>query len=181
MVSCSKKSENLNQNSLNNIENEISEKLIYDFTNEILPQNGTSEFCKNVIDRKTFINVKGDSIFIDKIKSEISKKDFEFIRKQYAKSNTFQWKHKLKNRQIIKLDTTINDEKKSEKFWNETIEKYKCISHIDMPIFNKEKNIAIIEISYYCGFLCASGATYIYKLDKNNKWILYKTLDNWIS
>ena len=50
-----------------------------------------------------------------------------------------------------------------------------------MPIFNEEKNIAIIEIGYNCGFLCGSGGTYIYKLNEDKKWILYKTVDNWIS
>lgn len=181
LISCSKKNENPYQKNLNNIENEISEKLIYDFTNEIIPQNENSEFCKNVIDRMTFIDVKGDSVFIERVKSEISKEDFDFIRKQYAESINFKWKNKFENRQIIKLDTTINNTKEFDEFWNETLEKYNCISQISMPIFNKEKNLAIIEISYYCGFLCAAGGTYIYKLDENNKWILYKTIDDWIS
>ena len=95
--------------------------------------------------------------------------------------NKFIWKNKLKNREIIKLDTTINNNKNREQFWNKTLEKYGCISYVDMPIFNEEKNIAIIEIGYNCGFLCGSGGTYIYKLNEDKKWILYKTVDNWIS
>lgn len=181
LISCNKKSSNLEFQNQTKIENGISDKLIYDFVNEILSQNGTSEFCKNVIDRKTFVIRNGDSIFIEKIKSEFKKGDLEFMRTQYMNGNKFIWKNKLKNREIIKLDTTINNNKNREQFWNKTLEKYGCISYVDMPIFNEEKNIAIIEIGYNCGFLCGSGGTYIYKLNEDKKWILYKTVDNWIS
>lgn len=181
IISCSKKSENINQQKQTKVKNEISEKLIYDFTNEILSKNGTSEFCKNVIDRKTFIATNGDSIFIEKIKSEFKKNDLDFMRNQYKYGNKFIWKKDLKHRQRIKLDTTINNKISRDQFWEKTLEKYGCISYVNMPIFNRQKNIAIIEIGYNCGLLCGAGATYIYKLDENKKWILYKTLDSWIS
>gem|GEM_PF-1673510 len=181
IISCIKKTGIVNEQNQTKIENEISEKLIYNFTNEILSQNGTSEFCKNIIDRKTLIAINGDSIFIEKIKSEFKKNDLDFMRNQYKYGNKFIWRNKLKNRKLIKLDTTINNEKSRDQFWKKTMEKYECISYVNMPIFNKQKNIAVIEIGYNCGLLCGAGATYIYKLNENKKWILYKTIDNWIS
>ncbi|WP_131450913.1 hypothetical protein [Chryseobacterium sp. FH1] len=181
LISCNKKSENLNHQNQSKIENEVSEKIVYDFVNEILSQNETSEFCKNVIDRKTFIAINGDSIFIEKFKNEFNENDLEFMRNQYLSANKFIWKNELKNRQILKLDTTINNDISREQFWSKTLEKYGCICYVNMPIFNKEKNIAIIEIGYNCGFLCGAGATYIYKLNENEKWILFKTIDNFVS
>jgi hypothetical protein len=181
LISCNKKLENLNHQNKFELENEVSEKIIYDFVNEILSQNVTSEFCKKVIDRKTFIAINGDSIFNEKFKNEFNESDLGFMRKQYLLANKFTWNNKLKNRQIIKLDTTINNDISKEQFWNKTLEKYGCISYMNMPIFNIEKNVAIIEIGYNCGFLCGAGATYIYKLNENKKWILFKTIDNWIS
>src|SRR5690606_14391372 len=181
IISCNKKTEIAKEQNQTKIENEISEKLIYNFTNEILSQNGTSEFCKNIIDRKTFIATNGDSIFIEKIKSEFKKNDLDFMQNQYKDGNKFIWKNELKNRQLIKLDTTINNEESRDQFWKKTMDRYECVSYINMPIFNKQKNIAVIEIGYNCGLLCGAGATYIYKLNKKNKWVLYKTLDSWIS
>lgn len=132
LISCNKKLENLNHQTKIETENEISEKIIYDFVNEILSQNETSEFCKNVIDRKNFIAINGDSIFIEKFKNEFNEKDLEFMRNQYLIANKFIWKNKLKNRQIIKLDTTINNDISREKFWNKTLEEYGCISYMNI-------------------------------------------------
>jgi len=162
-------------------EMQISEDFIYDFVNQILPHNENSEFCKNVIDRRSFVEYNDDSILMKKIDTIFSKNDLIFAKKQYLKGDNFIWKNKLKGVKIIKLDTTVNDRKSSEKFWNKIIEEEKCITYIDMPIFNREKNIAVVRMGYNCGMLCGSGGTYIYKLDKNKKWKLYLTLDAWIS
>lgn len=177
-IGCSKKNV---QETPRNSGLHVSESLIYDFVNQILPQNGSSQFCENIIDRKSFVDYKGDSVLLTKIDTIFPKKDFIFAKEQYLKGDKFIWKNKLKGKKIVKLDTTIDDQKSSEKFWNKIIEEKHCIGYIDMPIFNSEKNIAIVKIGYNCGILCGSGGTYIYKLDKNRKWHLYLTLDSWIS
>lgn len=158
----------------------VSEKEIYAFANSIVNENGIAKYCENVLDRKTMIATNGDSLFLAKIDTIFDKKDLEFIREQYLEGNKFVWKKDLLNKEIINLDSAKNY-KNPEEFYNKTLSEKKCIGHIDLPMFNREMNIAIVEISYYCGFLCAQGGIFIYKKDKNKKWKLYKTLEQWIS
>ena len=177
-TSCSKKTV---EETSKKTELKVSEEFIYNFVNQVLLQNGNAKFCENIIDRRSFVDYKGDSVLLTKIDTIFPKKDFVFAKEQYLRGNKFIWKNKLKGKTIIKLDTTINDQKSSEKFWNKIIEEKHCIGYIDMPIFNSEKNIAIVKIGYNCGMLCGAGGTYIYKLNKNKKWYLYLTLDSWVS
>lgn len=67
-------------------------------------------------------------------------------------------------------------------FWDEFEKKYgdKCIESFSVPFFNNEKNICVVEYSSSCGFLNAIGSTSIYK-KVNGKWILLKTLKQWVS
>ena len=180
IFSCNK-SKNIETKKTSIVKSGISEQLIYDFTNQILSENGTSEFCKNIIDRKIFIAPNADSLLLEKIKSDFSKDDLNFMKIQFNEGNKFVWKNNLRDRRIIKLNTTIDNENKAKEFWDKTLDKYHCISSVGMPVFNKERNLAIIEISYNCGLLCASGGTFIYKLEKNKKWKLYKTINSWVS
>ena len=159
----------------------ISDEFIYSFVNDALSKNNIYKFCDNIIDRKTFIATNGDSILISKIDTIFSQKDKKFISEQYLRGNKFVWKNKLTNKKIIKVDTNINNENSSKEYWKNLLEEKKCFGYLELPLFNKEKNMAIVTISYNCGILCAEGGTYIYKLDKKKRWKLYLTLEHWIS
>ena len=159
----------------------ISEEFIYNFVNDALSQNDIYKLCDNIIDIKTFIVTNGDSILISKIDTIFSQKDKNFIREQYLRGNKFVWENKLTNKKIIKVDTTINNEISSNEYWKKLLEKKECFGYLELPLFNKEKNMAIVTISYNCGMQCAEGGTYIYKLDKKNQWKLYLTLEHWIT
>nr|WP_294937968.1 hypothetical protein [uncultured Flavobacterium sp.] len=163
----------------------IPNKIVYEFINNVLlKENKIYQFCGNLLDRNSFIDIKGDSILISKIDtlSIFSKEDKAFIKAQYLNGNNFVLNQKLiKERQLIKLDTTINSKEDYHKFWEKVDKEYDCVGFVSVPIFNKKKDIVIVEISYNCGAFCAEGGTFIYKLNENNRWELLLTLDKWIS
>ena len=159
----------------------VSDEFIYSFVNDALAQNDIYKYCENIIDIKTFIATNGDSTLISKIDTIFSQEDKTFIGEQYLRGNKFVWKNKLRNKKIIKVDTTINNEDSSKEYWKNLLQEKKCLGYLDLPLFNKAKNMAVVTISYNCGMLCAEGGTYIYKLDNKNQWKLYLTLEHWIS
>jgi hypothetical protein len=52
--------------------------------------------------------------------------------------------------------------------------------NISAPLFSLDKELVIIEFSYFCGGLCGNGGTYVYKKE-NRTWRLKLTLIYWIS
>ena len=49
-----------------------------------------------------------------------------------------------------------------------------------IPIFNKNKSLAIMWRYKYCGSLCAYSELHIYEL-KKGKWIIKELIEGWMS
>jgi len=188
LFSCKKDIENKAERKKNNLSEKyqalVDNKTIYGLINsEELNENNILKFCGNVLNRKTTFYIGYDTILLKKIDTLFSQKDKDFISKQYKNSVHFILDEKLlKDKKVIEYDTTmLATREKSRKYYTKLLEKYHCISFVDMPLFNLKKDMAIVQVGYNCGLMCAEGGTYIYKLNKNGKWELYLTIESWIS
>ena len=111
-----------------------------------------------------------------KLDTLFSKNDKKFILQQYRNGNKFILNQKfIKDKKVIEVDMSLNSEEKKTKFWERIKKENNCIGRLYIPLFNLKKNLAIIE----CG-IKGEGATFVYKLNRNNKWELYRTLEKWI-
>jgi len=162
----------------------VDNETIYGLINsEALNENKIYKFCENVLNRKTAYHIGQDTVLLKKVDTLFSQKDKEFISKQYKNSINFILNQKLlKQKRVVEYDTTmLATREKSRAYWDKLLEKYHCIGLIDLPLFNLKRNMAIVQVGYNCGVLCAEGGTYVYKLNKNGKWELYLTIEKWIS
>jgi hypothetical protein len=162
----------------------VDNQTIYGLINsEALNENDVFKFCENIINRGTIFHIGYDTILLKKVDTLFSQKDKIFISKQYRNGIHFVLEQKLlKHKKVVEYDTTnISSREKSKIYWDKLLKKNRCIGFIKMPLFNLKKNIAIVEVGYNCGLLCAEGGSYIYKLNKNGKWELYLTIEKWIS
>ncbi|WP_412464419.1 hypothetical protein [Flavobacterium mekongense] len=161
----------------------VENQTIYSLLNsDALAENKVFKNCENVLNRQTMFYIGYDSVVLKKVDTLFTKKDKEFISKQYRNGVRFILDQKfLKHKKVIEYDTTMMAEKKSRIYWNKMLEKYHCIGMIHTPLFNLKKDLAIVEIGYNCGVLCGEGGTYIYRLNKYGKWELYLTIEKWIS
>jgi hypothetical protein len=162
----------------------VDNETIYGLINsEALSENRIFNYCKNILNRKTAYYIGQDTVLLKKIDTLFSQKDREFISKQYKNSINFILNPKLlKHKKIIEYDTTSNTSReRSRKYWEKLIEKNHCIGFIELPLFNLKKDMAIVQVGYNCGLMCAEGGTYVYKLNRNGKWELYLTIEKWIS
>ncbi len=156
----------------------ICETLNY-FVNDTL----ISEFkyCNRFIDRSGGLFLSSeDSLKILTLDTIFTKEDVNFIFQQ--NSNAIFYKHGdcLKVKMLISGDTL--DKIKGNEFWPEFRKRYGrggfCIIHV--PLFSKDHSTVIVKYAHYCGRLCASGRTSIYK-KKGDKWVEIYCLEGWIS
>lgn len=162
----------------------VDNETIYGLINsEALNENKIYKFCENVLNRKTAYYIGQDTVLLKKVDTLFSQKDKEFISKQYRNSINFILEQNLlKHKKVVEYDTTmLATREKSRNYWEQLIKKNHCIGLISLPLFNLKKDMAIVQVGYNCGVLCAEGGTYIYKLNRNGKWELYLTIEKWIS
>lgn len=154
----------------------IDNKLIYELINQVLSENKLYKHCGAIMDRKTFIIRNGDELLLEEIDSIFQENDKKFILKQFRNGNRFVLNQKfIKSKKIIELDSTVNSKEQRDKYWKKINLENKCIGYFYVPLFNLKKNTAIIE----CGINDESGI-FIYKLNKENKWELSRTLQRLI-
>ncbi len=105
--------------------------------------------------------------------------DFREEQKQFGylfqKESFEYYKEQAKNQ--IKNSWNLKSNEAKAKFKNEFSNNYYNYS---IPLFNKEKDIAIIYKTLFCGDLCGHGAIEIYK-KSDDKWIYQTTISLWIS
>lgn len=188
LISCKKQTENKVETKKSDIhekyQNLVDNQTVYGLINcEALNENKIFKSCENVLNRETTFCSNCDSLLLEKIDTLFSKKDKEFIVKQYKNSIHFILDQKLlKHKNIIEYDTTmLATREKSRAYWDKLLEKYHCIETISLPLFNLKKDMAIVQISYNCGILCGEGGTYIFKLNRSGEWELYLKFEEWIS
>lgn len=159
----------------------IGDSLIYSFLNTVLlKENRIYIKCDNIIDRNLFYK-KEDSTFYKNAGNILSENDRHFMREQYQNNNNFVLNEGLiKNKKLIKINVNLTNIEQKE-FRKKLIKTHNCVSQIDIPLFNLKKDIAIVTIGYTCGSLCGEGATFVYKLNKDNEWKLFRILEGWES
>lgn len=125
----------------------------YDATNFILPDSLQNSIWLHwyVFDKRYNI----DTIFTQKEKS--------YIIEQFISLKDTNWHHHIK-KSIIKN-------------WKNPIGTYTY----GIPLFTSDEKYVLIEKSYYCGNLCASGGIFLYKKVSKNNWTLLVVLNQWSS
>jgi PBP1b-binding outer membrane lipoprotein LpoB len=162
------------------VNNEIvNNELVYTVINCVLSDKSNENLfrnCNAVLNRKTFILLNYNLIMRKKLDTLFSENDKKFILQQYRNGNKFILNQKfIKDKKVIEVDMSLNSEEKKTKFWERIKKENNCTGRLYVPLFNLKKNLAIIE----CG-IKGEGATFVYKLNRNNKWELYRTLEKWI-
>ncbi|MCZ8198343.1 MAG: hypothetical protein O9267_12125 [Flavobacterium sp.] len=156
----------------------VNNKLVYEVINSVLSdKDNVYRYCDAVLNRKTVIFLNNDSTFIKKFDTIFSKNDKKYILKQYRNGNKFILNQKfIQNKKVIEFDTlTISSKERKAKFWEKVRKENNCVGYLYVPLFNLKKDLAIIE----CGD-SGEGGTFIYRLNRNKKWELFKTIEKWI-
>ncbi len=173
---CKQENNSKQKTSENNVVEKYSEmvdnKLVYEVINSVLSHKEMP--CDAVLNRKTAVFINYDSTFISKFDTLFAEGDKKFILKQYRNGNRFVLNQKfIEDKKVIEFDTTILASKeKTAKFWEKIKKENDCVGFMYVPLFNLKKDLAIVE----CGFLGERGI-FIYKLEANQKWKLYRTVE----
>lgn len=150
----------------------IDNKLVYEVINHVLSENDLYKNCGALIDRKNFIITNGDEFLLKEIDTIFSEDDKKFMVKQYRNGNTFVLNQNLiQSKKVIPLDTTIKTEKQRVEYWKKIDKENNCVGYLSVPLFNNKKDMAIIECKVY-----GESGTFLYKINNNKEWELYRTL-----
>lgn len=153
---------------------EIEEIILYDIKvsekYEEEPKLGKKKISSEIISLDKVIQTL-EFTFIDfgfDLREE--QKQFEYLfQKESFEYYKAQAKNQIKNNWNLKSNAAKFKNKFSNNYYNYSI-----------PLFNKEKDIAIIYKTLFCGDLCGHGAIEIYK-QFDDKWIYQATIGLWIS
>lgn len=158
----------------------VSDTVVYNLINStLLEENEVYKECPNLFDRKPDIILNEDFKWLEKLDSIFSETDIQFIKSQYLNERNLIWdKSKLNNKNLIDFSKTILAEE-SDNHW-ENLEKFYeeegCFSILRIPVFNLNKDIAIIEVQYNCALDWGKSEAYIYKRNESGKWFRFVTL-----
>lgn len=196
LISCNSKKEEIEEEVIEikkEIDLGISEEEIYAVINTHLEREKThykthnKELNTNFISfsfliDNDFLNyygvpnlIENDSLFTDE--------DREFIKLQIKKTETFDLNQKyFSDFTVIPKDTILNLLSKSQNknYGKIILDKYEIMNWITLPLFSKNKGLAIINYEYLCGSLCAESRTSVYKKE-NGKWIWLKDISYAVS
>lgn len=165
----------------------VDDKTIYEFLNyNFIHKDSAFLDCDYIIDHEwlPYFFTHEDSLALIKMDTIFTKGDIGFIFKQANYVRYFKLKQsKLPSKNVIKIDTikffNNNNEIRSA-YLDELHKKYGALCTIKMPLFSIDRKTVYISTGLTCGTLCGAGGTYIYR-KVNGKWILIKTLNEWVS
>lgn len=176
-ISCSQEKRDISK--VNNYSNPfLSDSITYNFINEVLSQEFERyEFSCDIVLNKAQIPLffrPEDSLQIIRMNSLFNKEDISFIFQQKAWSQNFELNPKLiKGKKVIPLDSIQAGAKKLGLLYlKEFREKYAKGGYcfITMPLFNKDKSIAIVKKEMICGNFCGERHLSVYKRI-NKRWV----------
>ena len=142
--------------------------------------------CTHVWDQDPiFYFTEYDSLQITKQNAIFSKDDLAFIFKQALINPQLKLDSEIISEdKLVPLNIEMafnRDRKIREEYLQENRNKYSQICTLSIPLFSRNKNVAIVKIGYSCGALCGEGGIYIYKKEKNGNWTLIKSISDWVS
>lgn len=165
----------------------VDDQTIYEFLNYNFEHKDPAFFdCENIINQEWYpcFFTHEDSLALIKMDTIFTKADTDFIFRQAEYVQYFNLNQTLlPNKNIIKIDTTKaynNDREIRGVYYEELYKKHGPLCTIKMPLFSVDRKTVYISTGLTCGTLCGAGATYIYR-KVNGKWILIKTLNEWVS
>lgn len=171
-----RKDEKNNQDSLELVKDTV----IYNFINHtLLTENEIYKECNILFDRTPENLLDEYNDILPKIDSIFTKEDLYGIKKQYENNDIFILDaQKIKSKNVVKVDSILYSKLTSGK-WEDVdklYQEFECFSILRIPIFNKSKDMAIVEVSYSCGLECGKKGVFLYKKNITGKWELYLTL-----
>jgi hypothetical protein len=132
-----------------------------------------------------FYFTKYDSLQITEQDSIFSKEDLNFIFKQASVNPQLKLDGEIipKDKLVaLNFEKVFSRDKKIRNEYLETIrQKYNQVCTLSIPLFSRDRNIAIVKIGYTCGGLCGEGGIYIYKKENDGSWRLFKSISDWVS
>ncbi len=140
-----------------------------------------SIFIKNGEDENDY-DYFGIPSFIEK-DSLFTNEDLEFVKIQIKQTEVFDLNQKyISDFKVVHKDTFSNLlENANRVSYGKIIrEKYGNMSWISLPLFSKNKELAIVNYDYNCGSLCGHSRTSMYK-KQNGKWIWLKDISYSVS
>jgi hypothetical protein len=164
----------------------ISDNGVYDFLNEVYSENSLLEndslkyiklMCFSIPHTKTFVNL------IDELPDTIVNIDNKIYLKNQICTKTKLWdKYKLKNFWVLTpFDLQKIENIENDNYWGNYRKLFGSGKNsYSVPIFNKSKTVAIIQIKSQGDYLLGHESIKIY-LKINESWILYKDELLWIS
>lgn len=181
-VFCSRKAPEVQQGS--NFSNPlVADSITYSFINDALSQEfkDYNFSCNKVLNKNLWPEYLStdDSLKMVSLDSLFNKEDIAIIYEQQVRSGTFKLNPKMvRGRKVIPTDSILNfKNKRTISFVQIYMERYGKVDfcYISMPLFNKNKSIAIIEKGMSCGLTCGELENLIFKRI-NKKWILVTNL-----
>lgn len=162
----------------------VNDTLIYNFINAVSTDSLGLGQCETFadFDMLPYFQTNSDSLSLTSLDTLLGKTDINYIFEQ-AEYRNFRLKPDLlKDKVVIPIDTIelFNPDKTPQEYYRNLLKKYGPICFIKLPLFSIDKQTAVVDISMGCGALCGKGGRYLYR-KVNGKWILVKTLDEWIS
>lgn len=150
-----------------------TENDIYDFINSTICKDKTETFFLKSCMWIDFFD-HNDGLGLYKDTAYFNENDFEFMREQIRSFKGYEWKKdKIKYANIIsckEMDEILKEKNGKEIFDKKYV---KCYSEFSIPIFSKDKNYCIFDMSYFCGPLAGEGEINLYQ-KINGKWIVIK-------
>ena len=133
------------------------------------------------------INYSIDSTFLESIKDFFDEKEFDNLLRQKRNIEKFgvittDFKSKYRLIREAEIDSLIGKVKTDKRleYWTEFENEVGCLQVFSRPIISSDKKTVIIRHMGLHGPHWGSGFIIIFQL-RNNKWIVAKVIERWIS
>lgn len=128
-----------------------------------------------------------DSTFIKSIRGFFDEREFDNLLRQKRNHENYgfvttDFKSKYQLISEAEIDSVIQKVQKDKHldYWTEFTNKIGCLQCFSRPIISSDKNTVIIKYMALIGPTTASGFILIFQ-KRNDKWIVAKEIDGWVS
>jgi len=133
------------------------------------------------------INYDIDSTFLDSIKDFFDEKEFDNLLRQKLNLEKFSvlttiFGSKYRLIKLAEIDSLISrvETNKQLDYWTEFENEVGCLQIISRPIISADKKTVVVRHMELIGPHTASGFIIVFQL-RNDKWIVAREIETWIS